>query len=282
MSRILLTAFENNITNFLRYPGSKRRMLAFLGEYLPKSDEIEGYYVEPFVGGGAVFLYQNPCRALLADVNSELIDLYRGIRLDPKRVWQLYARFGRTKRDYWHVRALQPQCLVERAARTLYLNRTCFKGMWRHNREGRFNVGYGGQARRWVIGQETLVEIAHRLRKARIICDDFESVIDATDAGDFLFLDPPYRPGSKELHNDHYAYRQFTYEDHCRLAAALKRARRRGVRWALTTSSHPEIAGLFKQERVLALPRGTGTLPGRLINGSGEILVMSYTLKERL
>lgn len=268
------------ITNFLRYPGSKRRLLAYLGKYLPPSSTIVGRYVEPFVGSGAVFLYLHPRKAILSDINKELIDLYRGVRLDPRQVWQIYSTFGRTKRDYWQIRSASlPAPLSVRAARTLYLNRTCFKGMWRHNRYGEFNVGYGGQSRRWVIGEETLVEIGRRLRRAKITCDDFEGIIDDTGPGDFLFLDPPYRPGFKELTNDHYAFRQFTFEDHRRLAAALRRAQRRGACWAMTTSSHPDVAALFKGNRLISLPRGTGAMPGQLVVDSGEILVLSYAMK---
>lgn len=280
MSMVTAHAPRSVIANFLRYPGSKRRMLAFLGHYLPSADAILGRHVEPFVGGGAVFLYMQPHLALLSDINSELIDVYRGIRHDPNAVWKEYCEFGSTKADYWHVRRMPPPNLMtERAARTLYLNRTCFKGMWRHNREGRFNVGYGGQSRRWVIGCSTLVEISRHLRRAQIRCLDFETVVDESESGDFLFLDPPYRPGERELVNDHYSYRQFKFDDHRRLAAALKRAERRGVSWLMTTSSHPDIVLLFKNKFIVPFPRGTGHLPGKLVKDSGEILVMSFNLQ---
>ncbi|MBI5880304.1 MAG: Dam family site-specific DNA-(adenine-N6)-methyltransferase [Chloroflexi bacterium] len=265
------------VTHFLRYPGSKRRMLEFLGAYLPAAETISGRYVEPFVGGGAVFFYVNPRRALLSDINSDLIELYRGIRQSPAQVWAHYCQFGNRKRDYWQVRSAGATgLLTERAARVLYLNRTCFKGMWRHNRSGEFNVGYGGQARRWVINLNTLSDVACALRKARVACGDFEEAIGQCVPGDFLFLDPPYRPGAKALRNDHYASQQFDFADHERLGKALRSAKRRGVQWALTTSAHPEIARLFRGNYALQIPRGTGSRPGIMAQNSGELLITTY------
>ncbi len=120
------------------------------------------------MGGGAIFFAMNPKKALLADANPELIDLYRGIRLYPETVWEKYRDFPSSKRGYYKVRAWEHDDLelADRAARTLYLNRTCFKGMWRHNSSGQFNVGYGGQDRWWTIGEECLKAIANRLRRA--------------------------------------------------------------------------------------------------------------------
>lgn len=272
-------------TNFtaaylLRYPGSKRPMLEFLGRHLPRPDDIQGRYIEPFVGGGAVYFMLNPRRALLSDINSDLVDLYRGIRSSPTGVWSRYVGFGRRKADYNRIRAAGPgRLIVDRAARVLYLNRTCFNGMWRHNRDGRFNVGYGGQERRWAIDQATLVEVAGMLRRARLRSCDFEEVIDDSEADDFIFGDPPYRPGELELEHIHYSGERFTYADHQRLAKALRRARRRGVHWALTTSSHPEILALFERNHVARIPRGTGSRPGTRVFGSGEVLVTSYALR---
>jgi DNA adenine methylase len=269
-------------TNFtaaylLRYPGSKRPMLEFLGRHLPRLDDIQGRYIEPFVGSGAVFFLLSPRNALLSDINPDLIDLYRGIRSSPSAVWTRYVRFGSRKADYNRIRdAGSGGLIVDRAARVLFLNRTCFNGMWRHNRDGQFNVGYGGQDRRWAIDQATLTEVAGKLRRARLRCCDFEAVIESSESGEFIFLDPPYRPGELELEHIHYRGKRFTFFDHQRLAKALLRARRRGVHWALTTSSHPDILALFSRCNITSVPRGTGSRPGTRIYGSGEVLITSY------
>jgi DNA adenine methylase len=257
----------------LRYPGGKRRTLAFLSAHLPQRSEIHGRYVEPFFGGGAVFFYLRPRRALISDANPELIDLYRGIRSDPGGVWERYVAFGAGKTAYVQARQLR-HCeldLTTRAARLLYLNRTCFKGMWRHNRDGQFNVGYGGQSRRWVVTRQYLVSVSRLLRRAAIRCSDFEPVVDSCVSGDYVFVDPPYRPGQRELLHTHYTGWDFTFEDHRRLASALRRASERGVRWSMTTSSHPDIVALFWPYHVVPLPRRTK----RGLAHAGEVLILS-------
>jgi DNA adenine methylase len=231
----------------LRYPGGKQRLLSFLRAFLPTPAEIEGQYVEPFVGGAAVFLDMRPTRATIADSNPELVELYIGIRDDPSGVWDHYSGFGDSKEHYHEVRALNTSSLTscQRAARLLYLNRTCFKGNWRHNAKGQFNIGYGGQSRRWVITESYLRDVARALDRAEIQCSDFEPVVDSCGPGDFLFLDPPYRRGERELIHQHYAFKDFSYDDQIRLAASLRDASRRGVRWVLTNSNHRDVIKLY-------------------------------------
>ena len=136
---------------FLRYPGGKGKLLLYLNKFFPKNVSTHGRYVEPFIGGGSVFLFLQPREAILSDLNQELIDLYKGIRNYPHKVWETFSSFPSGKEAYYQIR--DTECahkpMYYRAARTLYLNRTCFKGMWRHNPEGKFNVGYGGEERRW-------------------------------------------------------------------------------------------------------------------------------------
>ncbi|MEW6125701.1 MAG: Dam family site-specific DNA-(adenine-N6)-methyltransferase [Acidobacteriota bacterium] len=267
----------SQIAHLIRYPGGKRRLLSFLIPHIPTAEQITGKYVEPFVGGGALFFYLNPSQALLSDINSDLIDIYCGVRYAPHIVWKLYHSFGNNKNSYHKIRdKSEASSLPERAARMLYLNRTCFKGMWRHNTNGEFNVGYGGQDRRWVITEETLLLTSKALKGIQLKCADFETVIDNCETGDFLFLDPPYRPGDKEQIHAHYVGQQFSFADHQRLASTLIRAKKRGLHWALTTSSHPEITNLFKGYKIHSIPKGTGRRPGILSNNSGEVLITSY------
>lgn len=264
--------------NFLRYPGGKQRLLSYIFQYMPRQEMIKGKFVEPFVGGGAMFFALNPKRALLSDINPKLIDLYRGLQLEPLKVWKIFRDFPPTKKGYYEIRNSEDigLDLAWRAAKTLFLNRTCFKGMWRQNSNGQFNVGYGGQDRRWVINQETLVEVSKRLKGASLRSDSFEKVIDICSEGDFLYADPPYRPGERDMIHDHYVYSKFRYDDHKRLACMLKRASRRGVQWVMTTSSHPDILGLFQGNRIIYLPKGTGKMPGILTDNVGEVLICNY------
>lgn len=269
-----------HITNFLRYPGSKRRILSFLIQHLPDKDEIRGRYLEPFVGSASVFFSVSPKKATLSDINPDLIDLLSGIQKFPDEVWQIYQTFGNHKKDYEEIRRnSRLEKLQERSARVLYLNRTCFKGMWRTNKQGQFNVGYGGQDRRWVINEQNLVDVSLALKPAKIKCTDFENTIKTAKPGDFIFVDPPYRPGLKHETNDHYSGKTFNFEDQQRLSIILRWATKNKVLWAMTNTSHRDVVKLYSGFYKLNVPTGTGHLPGLLVKRPSEVLISSYPLK---
>ncbi len=263
---------------FLRYPGGKQRQISFFDHLLPVGTDILGSYVEPFVGGGSVFFHVNPKSALLSDINQELIDLYSGIRDSPDEIWKNYSQLPSTKIGYYEIRdsPINDLNLSQRAARTLFLNRTCFKGMWRHNAQGKFNIGYGGQDRRWVISKTRLYEVSEHLSHAKLKCCDFEQVINKSRAGDFLFLDPPYCPGKKEQHNSHYMFDSFNFEDQKRLYNSLRKATKRGVDWVMTNSSNSEIVNLYENFPFFFIKKGTGGLPGLLTEDTGEVVIYNF------
>ena len=262
---------------FLRYPGGKSKLLSFLITVILERNQIRRY-IEPFVGGGSVFLHLQPEEAILADINRELIELYKGIRNYPHKVWETFASFPSDKEAYYRIRndEYYTKPLFYRAARTLYLNRTCFKGMWRHNAQGQFNVGYGGQSRRWVIDETSLLEVSNRLRNADLLCSDFQPVIDNCRSDDFIFVDPPYRPRERELLHSHYLYNKFSFAEHQRLASVLHQASQKDIKWVLTISSHPDIIALYRENRVITLSKGTGRRPGILTDNPGEVLICNY------
>jgi len=265
---------------FLRYPGGKGRLLEYLTDYLPKSKELKGNYIEPFVGGGSVFLHIRPNEALISDLNFELIELYKGIKLYPHKVWETFESFPAGKKSYYKVRDRNKKNrpLHYRAARTLYLNRTCFKGMWRHNPQGDFNVGYGGEERRWVITHENIIDLSKIFKKAEIQNNDFEVVVKAACKKDFIFLDPPYKPGEKNLSEAHYVNGKFSFDEQKRLAEALLSIpKSKNIKWAMTNSSHKDIIKLYKKYcDIQAIPVGVSNKPGVLTNQSNEVLITNY------
>jgi DNA adenine methylase len=264
---------------FLRYPGGKSRFLNFLVDYLPATEEIKGTYIEPFVGGGSVFLYLKPKEAIISDLNEELIGLYKGIRLYPHKVWETFESFPSGKKSYYKIRdtKVDDKPLYYKAARTLYLNRTCFKGMWRHNSQGDFNVGYGGGDRRWVIAHQNIVELAQAFRKAEILNNDFEKVIKNSGKNDFIFLDPPYKPGERDLQDAHYINGKFSFDEQQRLAETLlSLPKSKKIKWALTNSSHKDIIKLYKTCTIKKIPVGTSSKPGILIKNPQEVLITNY------
>ncbi|HLO70836.1 MAG TPA: Dam family site-specific DNA-(adenine-N6)-methyltransferase [Flavipsychrobacter sp.] len=264
---------------FLRYPGGKGKFLNYLIKYLPAANDIKGQYIEPFVGGGSVFLHLKPENAIISDLNNELITLYKGIKLYPHKVWECFEKFPSGKKGYYTVRELDVSSnpLYYRAARTLYLNRTCFKGMWRHNTDGQFNVGYGGEERRWVITHENIIELSKILKRAEILNSDYSNVISGVSKNDFLFLDPPYKPGEKDLIEAHYINGKFSFEEQQRLAdTLLSLPKKKNVKWAITNSSHKDIIKLYKNYTIRRIPTGTGTRPGILTTNSKEVLITNY------
>jgi DNA adenine methylase len=264
---------------FLRYPGGKSKLLSYLLEYLPESKDIKGKYIEPFVGGGSVFFNMNSGNALISDLNSELITLYKGIKLYPHRVWKIFESFPKGKDAYYKIRddSSKGKPLYYRAARILFLNRTCFKGMWRHNSKGNFNVGYGGEERRWVITHQNIIELSHILRKAEILNEDFEGVILSASKNDFIFLDPPYKPGEKDLLELHYCNGKFLFEEHERIANTLKKLpKSKNIRWAMTNSSHKDILKLFRGCKIKKIPFGTSNQPGIQTENPMEVLITNY------
>lgn len=255
-------------------------MLDFLMQYLPESRSISGRYFEPFVGSGSVFFSVAPKAAILSDLNPDLVELFVGIQKHPKEVWGIYQTFGNSKRDFEKVRKDRSMNRIQdRAARILYLNRTCFKGMWRTNKQGQFNVGYGGQDRRWAITEQNLIDVSNALKSAKIYCSDFENTITLAKPGDFIFLDPPYKPGEKHQTNDHYIGRDFVFDEQIRLASTLKWATRKGISWAMTNTSHRSVIRLYSGCYKVKFPNGTGHLPGLLVARPGEVLISNYPLK---
>jgi len=269
---------NNNNLKIIRYPGGKQKILNSIIKYLPPIETIKGKYVEPFAGSASVFFRLNPRIALLNDINSELISFYRGIRNYPKKVWQYYKSFDNTKEAYYNIRNSKPdkKNLAFWSARFLFLNRTSFKGMFRYNLKGDFNVGYGGQDRRWIIDQETLVNVSNVLKQTMLTCKDFHIIIDSCSADDFIFIDPPYKPGYREIMHSHYWVGKFTFDDHIRLAKTLQFATERGVSWAMTTSYHQDILELFAHNSIEKLAKGTGIKPGVITKESKEAIIFNY------
>lgn len=274
-----MTGDDNNVNNnnrvptFLKWAGGKRWLTKRHNSLFP---ERYCEFYEPFLGSGAVFFSMLPRRGLLSDVNTELIDLYKAIKKSPEAVCRNLARHSRKHSDlyYYEVRSASPTDLYDRAARTLYLNRTCWNGLFRVNRKGHFNVPRGTK-NTVILPTDDFPLVARALRKVRIRCCDFEETVDQTKKGDFLFIDPPYTV--KHNNNGFIKYNEslFTWEDQLRLSAAVARAARRGVQILLTNADHEPVRELYAAlGEIRTLPRESvisGQSNGR--KGTTEIAV---------
>lgn len=230
---------------FLKWPGGKRWFVANHSHLLPTSFKR---YFEPFLGGGSVYFHLEPKRACLADINTELIDVYRAIARRRAQLEQ-YLRDHEEqhgKRYYYRIRSSAPTGLAERAARTLYLNRTCFNGIYRVNLDGVFNVPKGTKSA-VLLGTDDFTTTARLLRRAKLLVSDFEPIIDRAKCGDLVFADPPYTV--RHNNNGFVKYNEtlFSWADQERLAKSLGRAARRGVKLVLTNADHDEVRALYPQ-----------------------------------
>jgi DNA adenine methylase len=227
----------------LKWAGGKQALAARLIAHFPR--RFARYY-EPFVGGGSVLLALKPKRAVVGDQNDWLLDTYDAIRTDPARIAAILDAMPNSREDYARLRAIRPESLDlhHRAALLIYLNKTCFRGLFRVNRHGHFNVPYGAYDRRYYDPQN-LDAVARCLKTVEIRRADFtECVVDATRQ-DFVYMDPPYHRLGGYSDFNRYTKFQFREDDHVRLADFCRQLDRRGVRWAVSNSDTSLIRALF-------------------------------------
>lgn len=235
---------------FLKWAGGKTQLL---NEIIPRVPEYTGKYIEPFVGGGAVFFSLLPKEAIIADSNPELINAYTQIANSVEEVISILKKYQNTKEEFYAVRSLDCESLTpaEAAARTIYLNKTCFNGLYRVNRKGQFNTPYGNYKNPTICDEALLREAAEHLSSVDIICGDYLDVL-AKNAmpGDFIFLDPPYIPVSEYADFKRYTKEQFYTDDHRKLADEVKRLQKLGCYVILTNSNHPLVHELYKDFQI--------------------------------
>jgi DNA adenine methylase len=232
---------------FLRWAGGKSKIVSKLIQYVPRR-ELYKRYVEPFLGGGALFFAVRPSEAILADINDELINCYEQVALCPSRVWDLLQRHKarHSHRYYYNIRKLKYGSEIERAARFIYVNKTAFNGIYRVNRQGEFNVPYGpSESGPALPGKEDLLAAAEALSNAVFIRGDFEQTCSLAKSSDFVYLDPPYPPASKSANFTHYTADRFALKDQQRVAKIFKVLDSKGCLVMLSNSDVKFIRELY-------------------------------------
>lgn len=230
-----------------------RRKDPDVNDLLPKVPSSYGRYIEPFFGGGALFFALRPENAIIADSNPELVNMYRQIANNLDDVIDYLKKYKNTSEMFYQVRALEWTELppAEAAARTIYLNRTCFNGLYRVNRKGQFNVPYGKYVNPKICDEENLPAVSTALQKAEIVCGDYLLVLEHyAKPGDFIFLDPPYLPISEYSDFKRYTKEQFYEEDHVELAKMVMRLHEMGCSVVLTNSNHPLVHELYSPFKI--------------------------------
>lgn len=248
-------------TPILKWAGGKGRLLAQYEPYLPTHFKR---YFEPFAGGAAVFFWLRSNRggkfpATLNDSNEELINCYQVVQQQPEpllaRLRQLAAQHS--TEFYYEVRAQQPVEAVERAARLIYLNKTCYNGLYRVNASGGFNVPVGRYKDPSIV-QEEKIQAAHRaLQGANLWNKGFDEAALAARKGDFVYFDPPYQPLTATSNFTSYTKDQFGMEQQCHLAEVFKQLVKRGCHVLLSNSASDLVRNLYRdfQQVEIQAPR---------------------------
>lgn len=269
-------------TPFIKWVGGKAKLMAQLNPLMPDGvDRLR--HVEPFIGGGAMFFARAPKRARISDINPELINVYRCVKSRVEDVIEELQHLaqGHSKEAYYRVRTrYNAERDAEdhvRAARFVYLNKTCFNGLHRVNRKGEFNVPAGSYKNPRIVNEDVLRRASATLRRTKIACGSFEDLIRDARPGDFVYFDPPYVPVSDTANFTNYAKNGFGLDEQTRLADVYRELDRRGCKLMLSNSDAKLVHTLYRDFNI------DYVAAGRAINCNGrnrgkvrEVVVRNY------
>jgi DNA adenine methylase len=235
----------------LRWAGSKRKLLDELSASVPKKFNT---YIEPFVGSACLFFQLKPTKAILADINPALIDFYRVTSLRPNKVLKSAIHYPRSEAGYYSIREryLDSEESTCRASSFLYLNHFCFNGIFRTNTKGEFNVPFGTRTGSFPTFS-VFREASRLLKRARLMCADFDKVLQLAKAGDFVYMDPPYVYKSRKDRGE-YGPASFSLCDIPRLRNAIDRLERKRVRFLLSYLDCDEIKPISRKFNCRTVP----------------------------
>ncbi|MCS6873777.1 MAG: DNA adenine methylase [Pyrinomonadaceae bacterium] len=264
---------------FVKWAGGKKQLLKLIKERAPYSYRR---YIEPFVGGGALLFELLPKRAIVNDINEELINAYLAIRDNLYELIDSLKQHNNSEEYYYYMRSLKPNELnrIERASRFIYLNKTCYNGLYRENSKGEFNVPFGKYKNPKIVDEQNLRAVSYYLdsEDITIICSDYKEVCHMATSGDFVYLDPPYYPLNRSSSFTKYTRHDFTEKDHTELAYIFRELDRKGCKVLLSNSNAEFIKNLYKGyiiEEVEAIRaincKGSGRKKSKL-----EIIVRNY------
>jgi DNA adenine methylase len=242
---------------FLKWVGGKSRMIDALLSRLPRN---YNRYFEPFLGGGALFFALNPKDAVLSDANGELVLTYSVVRDQVDKLVEALGCHKNNRRYFYKVRAMDRRGdfwtfpAVDRAARYIFLNKTCFNGLCRVNSEGQFNVPFGMYKNPKIVDEENLRACSQALKGREICALGFAEALELPKNGDFVYLDPPYIPLSVTSSFVSYAADGFDMGMQMALRDACRGLHQRGVQFMLTNSDTPLTRELYAEFEVESVP----------------------------
>lgn len=231
---------------FLKWAGGKRWLISESDVLLPDM-KIVDKYIEPFLGGGSIYFHTEPKKSILSDINNDLINTYIVIKEDWQELYYILKNYNKKHCEefYYKVRASKPRTKLNRAARFIYLNRTCWNGLYRVNKKGEFNVPIGTK-KTVIFEEDNFGYLSQLLKSAELDVCDFEMTINKANENDFVFVDPPYTV--KHNLNGFVKYNEtiFSWNDQIRLKKSISKAVERGAKVLVTNADHKSIKDLYK------------------------------------
>lgn len=269
----------NRARPFLRWIGGKRALVPTLVKLLP-TDVSERFYVEPFLGAGNFFFRIKPTVGLLSDINTDLIQSFILIRDEPVSFYRSVLRNIRqdSEKHYYRIRERFNSSKSHRlrAVYFTYLNRTCFNGIYRVNREGYFNTPYGFRDPASFPTLSEIVSLSETLKGHLIRCGDFSETIEAAPNDSFIYADPPYPPISKTAHFDKYTRFGFGEQQQRKLSDLLTKADQRGCKFMLSNADTVLVRTLYKGFRIRQVEVRRSVSAHRNRKPAAEVIVTNY------
>lgn len=248
---------------FLRWAGGKRWLAKRVISELPT--DFKSYY-EPFLGAGTFFFAARPKQSFLSDSNEELILTYELIRDNCEAVLTWLRKFKNTKTAYYQIREEKPRNAAKAAARFIFLNKTCWNGLYRVNRKGEFNVPYGNKRKTEIYVQENLRAVSKALMGTELQSCDFQVALQKCKEKDFVYLDPPYTVAHERNGFLMYNAKIFSWDDQIRLSRVVAELHERGCYVLLSNAFHSSIKDLYRAFETVKLTRASvisGEVAGR-------------------
>jgi DNA adenine methylase len=234
-----------NVRPFLRWAGSKRRLLRFLIPYIPQKF---GKYYEPFLGGGSMFFYLGPKRAEISDASLPLVETYKAAKRHPDDILTFLRPLKPNKKTFEQLKKYAPRNCANKAAQFIFLNKACWNGLFRVNSDGIFNVPFGQPKTEFVINEDNFLKCAAQLRRREVSIkhQDFQEIMGRIKAGDFVFLDPPYVTSHNMNGFVDWNESLFSWGDQIRLAEMAAKMVKAGANVLVTNADHSDVRELYK------------------------------------
>ena len=275
-------SLQQAIKPFLKWAGGKRQLLPEIRRYVPTKYNT---YFEPFLGAGAVLFDLQPQKAVVNDINFELVNTYKVIRDNVEWLIEELHKHSNDQEYYYQLRDIDrtPQFAVlspiMRASRIIFLNKTCYNGLFRVNRQGQFNVPFGKYKNPKIVDDVVLRAVHQYLTNnhVTILNEDFETAVKKATKGDFVYFDPPYEPISDTSSFTAYSLTGFNSDSQIRLKKVFDDLSQRGCKVLLSNSATPFIRELYQEYNVVTITAKRAINSNALKRGKvDEILVMNY------